>query len=36
MKIDMCKSIGYKLIHIWEQDWNTNKQQIKNDLIKLF
>ena len=36
MKIDICKTIGYKLIYIWEHDWNSNKNEIKNDLIKLF
>ena len=36
MKTDICKSIGYELIHIWEQDWNLNKQRIKNYLKELF
>jgi hypothetical protein len=36
MKIDMCKSIGYKLIYIWEHDWNSKKEYIKNRLLDIF
>ena len=36
MKTTMCKSVGYKLIHIWEDEWKTNKQEIKQYLITKF
>lgn len=36
MKTELCEANGYRLIHIWEDEWNNNKQQIKNDIKKLF
>jgi very-short-patch-repair endonuclease len=36
MKTTMCESVGYQLIHIWEDEWKTNKQEIKEKLIKIF
>ena len=36
MKTIMCESVGYELIYIWEDEWKTNKQEIKEKLIKIF
>ena len=36
MKTTMCKSVDYKLIHIWEDEWKTNKEKIKQYLITKF
>lgn len=32
----MCKTIGYKLIYIWEHDWLNNQNEIKQYLINFF
>lgn len=34
-KTNKCESMGYRLIHIWEDDWNTNKINIKQELSKV-
>lgn len=31
-----CEKLGYRLIHIWEHQWNENKELIKQKLIKIF
>ena len=31
----MCKTIGYKLIYIWEHEWKNNQNEIKQYLINL-
>ena len=31
-----CEKIGYRLIHIWENDWDNNHSEIKDKLIKIF
>lgn len=31
-----CEKLGYRLIHIWENDWYKNKELIKQTLIKVF
>lgn len=31
-----CEKIGYRLIHIWDDDWKNNKNIIKSKLIKIF
>ena len=36
MKTEMCEAKGYRLIHVWEDEWINNNQQIKNDIKKLF
>ena len=28
MKTQMCEQLGYRLIHIWEDEWNNNKEEI--------
>lgn len=35
-KTEMCEQIGYRLIHIWEDEWNNNKEEIKQKLINIF
>lgn len=32
MKTQMCQQQGYRLIHIWQNDWNERKEQIKDKL----
>ena len=32
----MCNQKGYRLIHIWEDEWDLNKDNIKNKLIQIF
>lgn len=34
LKSFLCKQKGIKLIHIWEDEWNCNKEQIKNLIIE--
>ena len=36
MKTEMCEAKGYKLIHIWEDEWNNNNEKVKNNLLKIF
>ena len=36
MKSMMCEAKGYRLIHIWEDEWNSNKDLIKQKLIDIF
>ena len=36
MKTDMCNEKGYKLLHIFEQDWIDNKEKELNRIIKYF
>ena len=31
-----CNEKGYRLIHIWEDEWNSNKDLIKQKLIDIF
>lgn len=33
MKTEMCEKLGYRLIHIWENEWNN---ETKNKLIQIF
>ena len=35
-KVLKCNSVGYRLIHIWEDEWNYNKELIKQKLIDIF
>ena len=32
----MCEAKGYRLIHIWEDEWNNDKKLIKEKLIQVF
>ncbi len=36
MKTNLCNQAGYRLIHIWEDDWIFNKKEIMNKLIDIF
>lgn len=36
MKTKLCEVQNYKLIHIWEDEWNNNNKKVKNDLLKIF
>ena len=36
MKTKMCETLNYKLIHIWEDEWNNNNEKVKNNLLKIF
>lgn len=36
MKTKLCEAQNYKLIHIWEDEWNNNNKKVKNDLLKIF
>lgn len=36
MKTELCENKGYRLIHIWEDDWNNNQNEIKNKLKNIF
>ena len=33
MKTELCETKGYRLIHIWENEWNN---ETKNKLIQIF
>ena len=35
-KVLKCNEKGYRLIHIWEDEWNSNKDLIKKKLIDIF
>ena len=35
-KTQLCEEKRYRLIHIWQDDWNTNKEEIKEKLIGIF
>ena len=35
-KTNLCEEKGYRLLHIWQDDWNNNKEEIKNKLILIF
>ena len=35
MKTELCKNIGYRLIHIFDFDWHNNKNVVKYFLTKL-
>ena len=35
MKTELCEQLEYRLIHIWENDWNNNKDEIKTKLEKI-
>ena len=35
-KTELCESKGYRLIHIWEDQWQFNKNEIKQKLINIF
>ena len=34
-KLQRCKEISLHLLQIWESDWNTNKDKIKNEIFEL-
>ena len=36
MKTERCEQLGYRLIHIWEDEWNNNKNEIKEKLKLIF
>lgn len=36
MKTELCEAKGYRLIHIWEDEWNNDKELIKEKLIQVF
>ena len=33
-KVLKCNEKGYRLIHIWENEWNKDSEEIKRKLIK--
>ena len=35
-KTEMCQAKGYRLIHIWQDQWNNNREEIQNKLIDIF
>lgn len=35
-KTKLCNEKGYRLLHIWENEWDENKEEIKNKLIDIF
>lgn len=35
-KTQLCESNGYRLIHIWEDDWKRDTNLIKSNLISIF
>lgn len=35
MKTERCEQLGYRLVHIWENEWNNNKDEIKAKLEKV-
>lgn len=36
MKTEMCEKLEYRLIHIWEDEWNKSKELIKEKLMQVF
>ena len=36
MKTELCEAKNYRLIHIWEDEWNNNKNEIKEKLKLIF
>ena len=36
MKTQLCETQNYRLIHIWEDEWNNDNEKIKNNLLKIF
>lgn len=36
IKTDRCEQLGYRLIHIWEDEWNNSKDEIKERLKSVF
>lgn len=36
MKTELCEQQNYRLIHIWEDEWNNNKNEIKERLKSVF
>lgn len=36
MKTEKCEQLGYRLIHIFENEWNNNKDEIKFRLKQIF
>lgn len=36
MKTELCEARNYRLIHIWEDEWNKDKELIKEKLIQVF
>ena len=36
MKTEMCEKLGYRLIHIWEDEWNKSKELIKEKIMQIF
>ena len=36
MKTRLCETQNYRLIHIWEDEWNSNNDLIKQKLIDVF
>ena len=36
MKTELCEAKGYRLIHIWQDDWQNNKEEINQKLIEIF
>ena len=33
MKTELCETLGYRLIHVWENEWN---DKTKEKLIQVF
>lgn len=33
MKTELCENLGYRLIHVWENEWN---EELKQKLIQVF
>lgn len=36
MKTELCEQQNYRLIHIWEDEWNNSKNEIKEKLKLIF
>ena len=36
IKTELCEARNYRLIHIWEDEWNNDKELIKEKLIQVF
>jgi very-short-patch-repair endonuclease len=34
-KVQLCESVGYKLIFIWEYDWEENREEVMNNIKNL-
>jgi very-short-patch-repair endonuclease len=34
-KVDLCESIGYRLIFVWEHEWKENQEKVKNMLKEM-